>query len=617
MPGIVGFIDRQPAGGSEQLVRQMATALEPADGYCVDLYHEAEIGLGRVSLDYVNSGPQPVWNAAKTCCILMEGELFDTQPLKQDLIGRGHQFHTGNDPELILNLYQEFGTEFASRLNGAFILAIWDRATKQLSIINDRLGLHPLYYSHGKEGLYFGSGVRALLVNPSLPRRIDYTAIAEFLTFDHVLQDRTYLEDVRLMPQGSIMTFSDHGLSIQRYYEIHYANPYALHDEVEYMDEYNRLLAQAIARQTWDDLPAGIFLSGGLDSRQLLAYLCNAANKSTFYSFTWGIPNCDDARAARELAAKTCVRHKFFELKPDWLLDKAEEGVRITDGMANLINLHAMATLDEEVRYAKVVYKGFLGDAMMGFALQPQFWANYDEPTRIQAHLKVHSGQGVLMYTTDQFKTLLDEPFQQALGSSLMDDYKAGMDEAGTPQLADQRVYFDFRQRVPRMTLKGVEVVRSKMVVRLPFADNDLVEFSLRLPPGLRYGRRLQKNAFINAFPHLAQVPSTNTGLPMMACWRDVYLRGMQTLRWHLNARGMGWVAGPERRPYKDYNLWFRTALRGWVEDTLLSPRTTERGYFKPEAVRRLVTEHMSGANHAVRIGALLSLELWHRQFMD
>jgi asparagine synthase (glutamine-hydrolysing) len=100
-------------------------------------------------------------------------------------------------------------------------------------------------------------------------------------------------------------------------------------------------------------------------------------------------------------------------------------------------------------------------------------------------------------------------------------------------------------------------------------------------------------------------------------CARDTLLRGKEVVRWHLEARGLGRLMGPGRRPYKDYNLWFRTVLRNWVEETLLSPRALERGYFNPDYVRVIVSEHMAGANYAVRIGALMSIELWHRMYVD
>jgi asparagine synthase (glutamine-hydrolysing) len=191
------------------------------------------------------------------------------------------------------------------------------------------------------------------------------------------------------------------------------------------------------------------------------------------------------------------------------------------------------------------------------------------------------------------------------------------MDAANTPSLADQRNYFDFRQRVPRMTIRGVEVVRSRAMARLPFCDNDLVEFSLRVPPGLRYNRRLVKDAFVREFPHLAQIPITETGYPMMVCSRDVLMHASRVIRYGLRKRGLGWLLSSERRTYQNYGEWFRTNLRGWMEGIILSERAMDRGYFNPEYVRNMVSEHIGGGNHTVSLGALLSLELWHREFID
>ena len=212
---------------------------------------------------------------------------------------------------------------------------------------------------------------------------------------------------------------------------------------------------------------------------------------------------------------------------------------------------------------------------------------------------------------------LFTDAFQKAVGDGVMEAYRCGMDSSGSTQLADQRIYFDYTQRVPRMTLNGVEVARSQFLVRLPFADNDLIELALRVPPGWRYERRLVRSAFITAYPTLAQVPVTDTGLPMVSCARDLRLRGEDWLRWHLRAAGLKRIRYPRGKHYHDYEKWFRGLLRSWVEEIVLSEQALNRGYFKPQAVRQIVANHMAGADHTVKIGALLTLELWHRQFME
>lgn len=620
MPGLIGFYGRFGHDNPAQFLKDMAQALEPDDSYQTDLYQQADIGLGRVGLSFLNPAPQPLWNKTKTLAVVMEGELYDTAALKQKLSERGHPNKYRSDAELMLHLYQEFGEDFALMLNGAFVAAIWDEADRTLRIVNDRLGLFPLYYTQGQKGLLFASGVRALLADPDLPRCPDRLGIAQFLVFDHMLHDHTMLQDVHLFPQASILTYREGEMNIRRYWEMRYPEAYQLRREEDLMEEAVHLLRQAVYRETaHDDLPAGLLLSGGLDSRMILALLTEKETPlaKPLQTFTWGIPGCDDARYAQALSKIRGVQHHFYELKPDYLLQTADNAVRLTDGLGNIINLHALATLEQEAELVNVIYKGFLGDAMFGFALRHQHWATYDPDTAIQAHLQVHQDQGVINYGWDELAQLLTDNFQREIGDGVLAEYRQGMLDSGASLLANQRLYFDLRQRVPRMTINGVEVVRSRTAVRLPFADNDLLEFSMTIPPGLQQNRRLVRNAMINAFPELAKVPSTDTGLPMLANFREIFTRSGNLLRWHLHKRGLSKHAGRVRRPYKDYTNWFRTVLRSWVEETLLNDHALQRGYFNPDTVRSMVNEHMNGANHTGRIGALLTIELWHKQFMD
>ncbi len=613
MPGLVGFVKNISAEQSQRFLADMARALESAPRFHTELHAGDGFGLGRVSLGIVNTQPQPVWNADRTLCLVMEGELYNAAEMAQRLEGRP----PAGDAELLLRLFEKFGETFAAELNGAFVAAIWDTRTRKMTIVNDRMGLYPLYYAHFNGELLFGSGVRALLADRTLSRDVDLVAISELLRFDHAFNDHTLLENVHLLPQASVLTFSGGQMTIHPYWTLEYPRQYRLQSEQSLIEQLNHHLRKAIKRQAPGDIPAGILLSGGLDSRVILAMLRDGVVDESFHTFTWGMPGADDVRFAKELAAKVGAQHHYFELRPDWLFDMAEEGVRATDGLGNVINLHAMATLKEEAEFAKIIYKGFMGDAMFGFALKRPFWGDYPPEVEADVHLQVHNSQGVVYYTPAEEQQLYTDAFRQRVGTQVMDEYIAGMRRAGTTQLANQRLYFDLTQRVPRMTINGVEVARSRTMVRLPFADNDLLDFALTVPPGFQFERHLVQMAFVQAYPQLAQVPFTGTGLPMVACAREVRIRAQRLLHWHLKKIGLEKLAGAERRPYKDYNNWFRTVLRGWVEDTLLSRRALERGYFQPEFVRNLVSEHMAGADHTSRLGALLTIELWHKQFID
>jgi asparagine synthase (glutamine-hydrolysing) len=617
MPGIVGFVKEASDDHSKQLLAGMARRMENEYRFQVDMYSADGIGLGRVSLGITNPEPQPVWNDDGSVGLVMEGELYDRLQAERILEERGRQVPHDNDALLVLRMYEVCGEELVSHLNGAFAIAIWDRRATKLILANDRLDLHPLYYAQLRNGLMFGSGVRALLANADLPRTVDKLAIAQFLTFDHVLGNRSLLTEVKRLPPASVLTYQNGALSIRSYWLPLHPGGYELRSEQEWIDGLLFHLRQAVKRQSRGALPAGLLLSGGLDSRALLATLAEDKAPGAFTTFTWGIPGCDDARFAREASKQAGVRNLFFELEPDWLLKQADDGVRTTDGMGNVVNLHAMATLEAEARYAKVIYKGFQGDAMMGYGMWHGHWAHYDPALRRQAHFQAYLEQGLISFNQRQQERLFTPAFRREGGDQVLESFGAALQECPAQDMGDQRIWLDLRHRVPRMTLNGVDVVRSRAVVRLPFCDQELVAFSLRIPPGLRYQRRLMKNAFVQAFPHLAKVPVTETGLPMIDCARDVVLRGESWLRWQARKAGLKRVAVARRRPYRDYKNWFRTLLRPWVEETLLGARALERGYFEPEAVRRLVAEHMAGSDHTVRLGALLAIELWHRQAVD
>ncbi len=617
MPGLIGFINQSSAEEASDLLAKMAHALEPETRFQRDLHSEPGLGIGRVSLGFINPEPQPFWNEDRSIGVILVGELYDIGELVRELMADGRIDAITQQAQLVLKLYEKFGDDFAVRLNGIFAIAILDKPKRKLLLTNDRLGMYPVYYAAQEGNLVFGSGVRAILADPGVDRAVDQLAVAQMLTFDHLLFDRTLLSSVRLLPQASLLTFIDGDLQIRPYWQVQYPEFYENRSEEALLEQLQFFLKQAVRRQAPGDEPAGLLLSGGLDSRAVLACLLDEAPDKTIHTFTWGIPGCDDARIAAEVARKLGTPHHFFELKPDFLLEKADEAVRMTGGMGNLINLHALATLEEEAVYAQVIYKGFLGDAMTGFAIRRRFWAGYEPETRQAVHWDVHTAQGVIGYNPTEQQAAFTNSFLSQIQCGLREEYRAGMDEAGVPLLAAQRLHFDLRQRVPRMTTKGVDVVRSRAHVRTPFLDNDLLDFVIGVPPGYHYDRYLMRTAFLRAFPQLAQIPLTDTGLPMIDCARDIMIRTQNMVKWHLRQRGLGRLAGPQRRPYKDYNTWFRTVLRSWVEGILLSPTTLERGYLKPAYLRDLVSRHMAGEDHTIRLGMLLALEIWHRQYLD
>ncbi len=615
MPGIFGFKKDLSKTDSHILIKKMSIGLEGEDRFLRQFETGEGWGFGRNSMGILNQNKQPLWDDTRNVGLVFEGELYDTEPLRQIL--DQHNLKCETDEEILLGLYLLEGESFARRINGSFSVAFIDNRNNAMILINDRLGLHPVYYANFGSTFLFASGVRAILADDSLPRRVDRVAIQEFLTFDHLLHQRTLLEDVKLLPQGSVLKYQNGKLTIWRYLRLNYPDVYPFCEPPSYQERLLIEIKKAVLRQSGGQQEKGLMLSGGLDSRFLLALLAEILTPSNLHTFTWSIPGSDDARYAKEAAKTIGTQHHFFELKPDWLLKEGEKAVKLTDGMGNLVNLHAIANLVDEAKIAPIIYKGFMGDAMFGFGLRPRFWADYDPETEIHEHLQAYRDYRVLTFDLTEHKDFFTDSFLRHVQDELMADFKQGMRSAGVRQMAAQRLYFDLTQRVPRMTINGVLVARDRAVIRLPFADNDLVDFSMTVPPYLAFERKLMIESFIKAYPKLARIPTPRDHLPLTHCARAVLARNEQFIRWHLRKAGLGWLTGPENRPYKDYQTWFRTTLREWVEQTLLSSTSLDRGYFKPESVRQTVQDHMAGKNNAVKIGALMAIELWHKFYLD
>ncbi len=254
-----------------------------------------------------------------------------------------------------------------------------------------------------------------------------------------------------------------------------------------------------------------------------------------------------------------------------------------------------------------------MGDSLAGSHLNRQHWAHYNDKALTQM-LFAHYNR---IFPVSDHDRLFTEAFKHQLANGVSDSFQSALAESKAELAANTVDQFDLRQRQRRFILTGVDLVRSQVAVRTPFCDNDLVEFMLTVPPGLRLDRYLFIKALIRMFPKLAKIPWEATGYPLSLCARDLLLRSNLQIRWWLRNRGFNQVPIPGKKPYANYNPWMRTALCNWVEETLLSQPALERGYFNPDCIRNLVAEQKAGANHASKLGVLLALELWHRQNID
>jgi asparagine synthase (glutamine-hydrolysing) len=611
MPGIFGFGGATDRPLADKLMADMVDALRDEEGYQVETYVGPDVGLGRIHLGIVDKQPQPLWNADRTVGLVLQGEIFswDDIALEKPLTGKEADFSNAG---LLLAAYEQYGEDFVHHVNGTFAVAIWNAKERTLLLVSDVLGSYPLYYAHVQGRVVFGAGARAAALAPGLPRAADTAAIAELVAFEHVYANKTLFAGVSVVAPGTILRFHDGSLTATKYEDFQHPEYYAMHPESYYIEQWTEHMRRAVNRQARGPVPLGVLLTGGLDSRAILGMLSESGYP--IKTLTFGDPGCDDEASAREMARALNLPHKFFPLAPDFLVHLGAKAARITDGLKSSVHCNMIGPLTEIAQEANVLYKGFLGGTIHGYIvshdrlapMREEDWFEHVFNERNRLFKERDLGQ---MYTSGMYNQVRDVPRQ-----SLRNAHATSR----STWWVDKDSYIDLYEEDVRFTIQGVQLARSQALVRTPLMDKDLLRFTMSVPPGYRVDKNYYRRAVTKAFPELAKVPYSGTRRPLdQYCFRDLRMRVDEQTRWWLRQRGLHFVPMTEGHPYADYASWMRHQLRPWLEETLLSKQALDRGYFQPSYIRNLVAEHMAGCDHARRIGVLLNLELWHRQYMD
>ncbi len=618
MTRIAGFIAEPNRVLPDELTKRMAAALAIEPTYQVSTYEGTHAGLVCVDHGIVPNHPaRVVWNEEQTICVALAGELFGYCELRKQLMEQGHRFVHEHGfcahAEFLLHLYEQMGDDFAIHLNGAFAAAILDVRKHELRLVNGRLGVRPLYYAHHAGRLLFGSGVSALLADRTLPRRINQVAIAEQLTYEYALNDQTLLLDAHVLPPATLLTVRNGLVTLRPYWQLRFAESTVIKESHEYKRQLMFYLRQAMQRQLPGELKGGINLSGGIDSRVAMGLLMQHQHRHPLRAYTFGIPGAVDVRYAREVAFSAGVSHTIYELQPEYLIENIEKGIHLTDGMESCVHMHALANVKRQSSEVQILYTGYLLDSIISPDANESWLARYsDQDAENVLRNDIHA-----VFKNIAYPDLFTDSFVKQIEDGYQASFRQASEGARHFLLSDWQNRLELLQRQRRLTQFGNELLHSHVLCRTPFLDNDLVDFCLTIPPGHRLKRAILKDVIALHFHSLAKVPLDTTGYPMVPCIRDVYLRGTHHAKWFLINSGLLKKKEQPPRPYANYNLWMRNELRPWVEQILLDKRTLDRGYLRPELIRDTVANHMNGASNAKELGMMLSIELWHRLYID
>jgi asparagine synthase (glutamine-hydrolysing) len=584
------------------------------------LWHEGPVGLAhrRLSIvDLSSAGHQPMPNEDGSLRVTYNGELYGWPAMREKLAARGHRFLGTSDTEALLHLYEDHGDDLFVHLRGMFAFALFDRPRQRLLLGRDRLGIKPLYWHDDGRRIVFASELKALILDPSVPRDVDHEALASYLAFQYVPGPSTIWRGVQKLPPGHRLICDAAGPRIERYWSIPVEAPRDWTDG-EARERLRALLTEAVRLRMVADVPLGAFLSGGIDSSAVVALMSEASSRPVkTFSIGFEAEEASELAHARRVAEHLGTDHHEFVVRPDAMTDLPSLVWQMDEPFADasmLPTYHVSRIAREQVTVAlsgdggDELYAGYttydwarqyaaadhIPAVLRRAAAVPAGWLHGDDPLGRKLH---RLGQSVVDRHLDvtacfpprDLERLLAEEFRAGLGGfDPRDAYRArhadmaralGAVPALLPLDAATYMVDDVLTKVDRTSML------CSLEVRVPLLDHHVVEAVASMPFGMKLRNGVTKWILKEAVRDL---------LPP------------ETL-----ARGKQGFGVPLER-------WFGTGFETLAREALLDRRAAGRGWFEPREVERLLADRVTRPERSTRrLWTLVCLELWAQSYLD
>lgn len=628
MPGILGIVraGMAPEKGARAVQDMMQPLLHFPWYRCAEA-QSTGVSLGLVSLGGLARNPRCVTSSDGLHIVAFEGELHNAQELRQQLNLTAGGNDAASHATLVLHALRRWGVAAFERCNGLFQIAWWNEAEQALVVACDPGGLRPIYYCQAAEQFAFAAEVKALLALPCVKRNLDYDGLLSFLRHGLPLGGRTFFANVRVLPPGSYARFCGGRLEIQRYWRMRFTE-HAEFSERESNEQFLQTWVEVMRDQAAGNFRLGLPLSGGVDSRVILAALM--AEQKEVFTFTMGEPGCCDATLAHELAEKASCSNLFSPVVAQEVAHGLERAVYLTDGLFNCVHTNVRRLLPSLVESASLVFDGI--NAMDGLYDPEDLWwhARLHRTEATQWLRKEVGAQPVDRFALGSGATLnlLHPEALPRFTPALQHDFVQEFVLRNRPLAGSETAVVDLfwlEEFQHRFYAHGPQILRSAVEVRCPFFDKRMLAFIGRLSPRQRStDKPLQRHAVQQLSPALAAVPWERNGLPLTAGpWQMQSRRAARMLQ-----RKVGTLAGKYwRRPGRgcrrghmiDYDEMIRTSplLQEQIHSTLVGSAAQASGLFDPRALADLLQAHLQRqGDYAEIIGRLLTVEHWYQLFV-
>lgn len=587
---------------------------------------EPGIGLAmrRLSVIDLPGGHQPIFNEDHTVAVVLNGEIYNYHELQQDLISKGHRFSTNSDTETIVHAYEQYGLEFLRHLHGMFAIALWDFRQRGLILARDRMGVKPLYYHNADDRIAFGSEIKAILQDPSIPREIDFQGIHQLLTWGHIHSPKTPFRGIKELPPGHVMVYKSGQSTIKQYWDLEFTEPDSYNEEAT-TEELLAKIKLAVARRLISDVPLGAFLSGGIDSSIVVALMSQFLPQPIkTFSIGFEDKSFSELPYARMVADHCGTDHHEMVVTPDvpemmedlifhhdapfydtsaiptyYVSKFAREHVTVAlsgDGGDEMFAGYNIYVANKAARKFKYV-PSFLGKVILEplAALLPESGGPVNKGRVAREFVKAATLPPLERYARWSSKvkreirdTLYFEPDLQR--EQNLPDAAMLAPFYQTPKRCSELsrlLYVGTKTELPSDMLRKVDRMSMavSLEVRSPFLDHHLFEYAATLHDDAKLNKWTTKHSLRKIAKQL---------LPA-----EVVERKKQ-----------GFSVPLDR--------WLREEVRDYMLDILCDHTTESRGVFDNITVRSLIEEHFDEqVSRARELWTLMTIEVWQRNYID
>jgi asparagine synthase (glutamine-hydrolysing) len=605
MPGIVGIISKMDRGQAELELQWMVEAIRHEPSYETGTWIDESLGvyLGWAARKNSFSDGMPLCNERGNVVLVFSGEEFPDPGDKGRLKERGHTFET-RGPSYLVHAYEESPT-FPAEVNGRFHGLVVDRTRGTAALFNDRYGMHRIYYEESKEAFYFAAEAKAILkVRPKL-RTVDARGLGEFIACGCVLENRTLFEGLHLLPGAARWVFRNG--SIERkttYFEPREWEEQPAQEPESYYRDLRDIFSRNLPRYFNGNERIGISLTGGLDTRAIMAWQETQPDSLLCYTFGSMFRDCRDVTVARQVARVCQQPHQVIPVREEFLVSfprYAERTVYLTDGCTSVSHSPDLYVNERAAKIAPVRMTGNYGDEVLR---RQRVFRPADPPSGL---------------------------FHPEFLSHI---HRARETYAGLVQ--QHPLSFAVFRQAPWHHHGLLALEETQVSLRTPYLDNEFVRQNFRAPEAVSANNDLRARLIADGKPTLSKL-RTDLGFG----GRTGTLFGAASRRFHrftMKAEyaydyGMPqWMAKIDhlvsllhfehlflgRHKFYHFRVWYRDALSNYVREMLLDPRSLSRPYLEPKELEPMVRAHLKGdRNNTTQIHQLLSLELLHRLFVD